>query len=254
MQPGTQLQMAPLTPMVKKLIIVNVAIWLVFQVIIEQYFLTGAPLTSYLSLRPAFIIEKFYVWQFFTWMFLHSLSITHIVFNMLMLWFFGGELEQRWGAKFFLTYYLVSGVGAAFVYVICMAVYSVVTGAVDGLYAPVVGASGAIFGVLLAYGILFGERTILFFFVFPMKVKFFVMIIGAIEVVSLLNVGQSNVANLAHLGGLVSGYLFLIIWTKKQQKKRAEGKGKRKGRGNLRLVVNNDQGESDDKNGPKYWN
>lgn len=250
---GAQLQVVQMTPVVKKLIIANVAIWLIGQLIFDQYVFSESPILSYFSLVPRLVIEKFFIWQPVTYMFLHSMSITHIVFNMLMLWWFGAELENRWGPKFFLTYYLVSGVGAGLIYTIGVALYSAFSGSLTGLVSPVVGASGAIFGLLLAFGILFGERTILFFFVFPMRVKYFVMIIGAIELVSLMNVGsRSGVANLAHLGGLVSGYLFLIVWTKSQQKRRKKAaKGPRRG---LRLVVNNDEKDDDPGQGPKYWN
>lgn len=250
---GAQLQVVQMTPVVKRLIVINVAIWLVGQVILEQYVFTSRPLLNYFSLIPGLVVEKFFIWQPITYMFLHSLSITHVLFNMLMLWWFGAELEMRWGSRLFLIYYLASGIGAGLIYTIGVAIYSAVTGSVVGLVSPVVGASGAIFGLLLAFGILFGERVILFFFVFPMRVKYFVMIIGAIEVVSLLNVGaQSGVANLAHLGGLVSGYLFLVFWTKNQQKlRRKNGKKSRRG---LRLVVNNESSETDEGDGPKYWN
>ena len=241
-----------MTPVVKKLIIANVAIWLVGQVILEQYFLPSRPLLQFFALIPRSVVESFYIWQPLTYMFLHSLSITHIVFNTLMLWWLGAELETRWGSRLFLTYYLVSGAGAGVIYTIGITVYSAFTGSVAGLVAPVIGASGAVFGLLLAFGILFSERVILFFFVFPMKVKYFVMIIAAIEVVSLLNVGsQKGVANLAHLGGLISGYLFLIFWTRSQQ--RGRRKNAKKDRRGLRLVVNNEGEEKGDK-GPKYWN
>ena len=113
---GMQLQIVQMTPVVKKLIIANVAIWLVLQIIVEQYFLPGRPIISYFSLVPGKLLNDFMIWQPFTYMFLHSLSITHIVFNMLMLWWFGAELEQRWGSKLFLIYYLACGVGAAFIY------------------------------------------------------------------------------------------------------------------------------------------
>ena len=244
---GMQLQVVQMTPMVKKLIILNVSIWLIGQVILDQYILSGSPLISYFSLTPRLVIEKFFLWQPLSYIFLHSMSVTHIVFNMLMLWWFGAELETRWGSRFFLIYYISCGVGAGLIYTVGVGLYSAFSGSVAGLMSPVVGASGAIFGLLLAFGILFSERVILFFFVFPMRVKYFVMIIGAIEVVSLLNTGgRSGVANLAHLGGLISGYLFLVFWTKNQQGKRKKSKNK------LRLVVDNERPE--DGNGPKYWN
>jgi len=101
---SSQMQVVQITPVVKRLIIVNVAIWLLLQVIIEQYFLTGQPILRTFALIPGSVVQSFYIWQPFTYMFLHSHSITHVVFNMLMLWWFGAELEQRWGSKFFFFY------------------------------------------------------------------------------------------------------------------------------------------------------
>src|SRR4051812_23087548 len=116
---GPQLQtVLPMTPMVKKLVIANVAVWMVLQVIVEQFFLKIPYVTSYFSLSPMMVIEHFFVWQPFTYMFLHAAnSPWHILFNMLMLWWLGAELEMRWGGRFFLLYYFVCGVGAAILYV-----------------------------------------------------------------------------------------------------------------------------------------
>lgn len=248
---GGQVNIVPMTPVVKRLIIANVSVWLGLQMILER--VIGRPFFAVnFGLTPELFFQKFHVWQAFSYMFLHSSSIWHIVFNMLMLWWFGSELEMRWGRKFFFIYYVVCGMGAALIYCFGTALYAMTVGAI-GSYAgpPVIGASGAVFGLLLAYGILFGERIVLFAFVFPMKVKYFVMIIGAIEVVSLLNT-SSNVANLAHLGGLISGYLFLLFWAKTKGRMRRQS-AKKKGRGRLKLVVNNEDVKEPGK-GPKYWN
>jgi membrane associated rhomboid family serine protease len=246
---GYQMQsLVPVTPVVKWLIIANVAIWLVFQVILERYVLSQPFITEYFGLIPGLVFQKFFVWQVGTYMFLHSYNVFHILFNMLMLWWLGAELEQRWGPKFFLAYYLVSGIGAGVLYVLGILGYTLITGSVSGLMTPVIGASGAVFGLLLAYGIIFGERIVYFLMVFPMRAKYFVMILGAVEVMNLVN-GGSDVANLAHLGGIASGYVFLKLYTKFQQG-RWRKKASPRGRG-LRLVVDN---ENKKKDGPKYWN
>ncbi len=232
-----------MTPAVKVFIFINVGIWFVFQLILEQYVFRDGVITSLFGLVPELIITKFFVWQPFTYMFMHSADgVMHIVFNMLLLWWVGAELEQLWGKKFFTIYYLTCGVGAGIIYTGGVLLYYMVTGRVQPLLMPVVGASGAIFGLMLAYGIVFGERVVYFFFVFPMKARYFIMIIGGIEVVMLLNqgVGGTQVANLAHLGGLVTGFIYLFLWTR--WKRGRSGKS----RGNLRLVVDNDK--------PKYWN
>ncbi|MNJ98437.1 Rhomboid protease GluP [compost metagenome] len=248
MNRGISIGTPPLTPVVKWLLIINVAVWFIFQVILEGFL--RVPIGPLFALYPKQVIEDFHIWQLGTYMFLHSLQVTHILFNMLMLWFFGAELEQRWGSKFFLTYYLACGIGAAVLYCLGVGIYSAYTGSQTGLIVPVVGASGAVFGLLLAQGLIFGERIVYFFMLFPMKTKFFVMIMGLIEIASLMtsSVAGGEVAYLAHLGGLVSGYICLKFkgwYTDYDWKKKSKGKGR-----NLRLVVDNEKQEKP----PKYWN
>jgi membrane associated rhomboid family serine protease len=197
--------------------------------------------------------RDFFIWEPLTYMFLHSTSSPwHIVFNMLMLWWLGSELETRWGARFFAIYYLVCGIGAAVFYVLFVFLFSLATGRATGLLeTPVIGASGAIFGLMLAYGIIFGERVVYFMFIFAMKAKYMVMILGALEIFTILTAGVDGgreVSNLAHVFGLLSGFLFLTGWTRWQRRK-SKKQSSRWGR-KLRLVVNNDDKEKD----PKYWN
>lgn len=251
--------MVPITPVVKWLIGITVFVWLVFQVIVEKYFLTQPLITYTFGLVPLSVTSKFFIWQIFTYQFLHSFSIFHILFNMLLLWWLGSELESRWGSKLFLAYYIFSGAGAAVFYVFTIAIYGFATQTYAGWTTPVIGASGAVFGLMLAYGILFGERIVYFMMVFPMRAKWFVLILGAVEVATLLNsgIGGSDVANLAHLGGIVSGFTFLRGYTWFQQR-RWRNKSNKRGRG-LKLVVDNEKGsekgkDPNDPNGPKYWN
>lgn len=236
----------------KILIGLNVFIWLVLQVIMEGY--GDIPFTKFFALYPGKVLLDGHIWQLASYMWLHSLNITHIVFNLLMLWFIGSELEQRWGPKFFMFYYMATGIGAGIIYCTCIGIYATLTGAQTGLVIPVVGSSGAVFGLLLAYGILFGERVIHFMMLFPMKAKYFVMILGGIEAVSILSSGVAggDVANLAHLGGLASGYLTMTgysIFQRYQWNRKAKKRGR-----NLRLIVNNDPSKDDPKQGPRYWN
>lgn len=238
-----------ITPTVKWLMIINGVIWFFGQIILEKF--VGVPLSSFAALYPAKVIFDFNIWQLFTYMFLHTYNASHIVFNMLMLWFLGVSLEERWGRRFFLSYYLGTGVGAAIFYCIGNWIYYWFRpGETMGLVVPVMGASGAVFGLLLAYGKIFGDRTIYAFMVFPMKAKYFVMLLGAIEFSNLLtsDVSGGDVAYLAHLGGLASGFIMLWIigrwqrvkWNQKL-KKRTTG---------LKLVVDNEK----DKKEPRYWN
>lgn len=252
--------MVPITPVVKWLIGICVVVWLVLQIIVEKYILDQPSITYGLGLVPLSVIEKFFVWQVFTYQFLHSANVFHIVFNLLLLWWLGSELESRWGSKLFLAYYLISGTGAGVLYVFVMALYGWITGTFTGWTTPVVGASGAVFGLMLAYGVLFGERIVYFMMVFPMRAKWFVLILGAVEVATLLNSGiaGSQEANLAHLGGIASGFGFLKAYTWWQQRRWRNKSRPGRGRG-LKLVVDNDRrpdGDSDGGkgDGPKYWN
>jgi membrane associated rhomboid family serine protease len=138
-------------------------------------------------------------------MFLHG-NIGHILFNMLALWMFGTELERLWGTRTFLRYYGVVGVAAA---VSTILVSSLVPFAARTFYTTTIGASGAIYGLLLAYGLLFPNRPIMLYFVFPIPAKYFVMILGAIALLMAVSDSGGGVAHITHLGGLVAGYLFL---------------------------------------------
>lgn len=187
----------PLTPAIKALIIANVAMF-VLAVIVPT-------ITLRLGLRPQDLFTGFAVWQPVTYMFLHG-GFFHILFNMLTLWMFGTELERMWGSRFFTKYYFVCGLGAAATQILL----SFVPGSFgDQMYlTTTIGASGAVYGVLLAYALYFPNRPIYMYFVFPIPVKYFVMILGGISLLSAMG-GGGGVAHTAHLGGLVAGYLYL---------------------------------------------
>ena len=194
---------------VKFLIITNLLCWFFLILIFQNFFLKSPAIFHIFGFVPADVKSHFLIWQFFTYMFIHSGGVFHILFNMLLLWMFGSELEQLWQKKFFLKYYFVCGIGSALVYFLCVQIYQLFGGNELISHIPVVGASGAVFGLLLAYGLIFGERMVLFMFIFPMKAKHFTMLVAAVEVLSVLSSGfGSPVANLAHLGGLLSGFLF----------------------------------------------
>lgn len=240
----------PFTFAVKWIIISSVIVWFVFQVLLESFL--KIPFTQFFSLVPAQVLFEFKIWQPYTYMFLHSTrEISHILFNLLMLWFLGAELEQKWGSKNFFLFYIMNGAAAALIYIFGMAIYAAIFGSQVGLMIPVVGASGALFAVMVAYAWHFGDRMMYFFMMIPMKAKYFVMILAFIQVASMLTsgIGGGEVAYLAHLGGLISG--FLSVWGKGRWEKFVwQRKNKKKGR-NLRLVVDNEKKESKD---PRYWN
>ena len=183
---------------VKWLLISNTAIFLID-------YLGGAglhrTLTVWFALIPAAVLRLLYVWQLFTYMFLHG-GIGHLLFNMLTLWMFGMTLEQTWGTRRFLKYYFLCGVGAG----VCVLVVNALIGS---WFVPTIGASGAIYGLLLAFGVLFPDVKVLMNFLFPIKAKYLVMIYGAIALLSALGSGNSGVSNVAHLGGMVFGYIYL---------------------------------------------
>lgn len=246
-----QIQMAPLTPVVKKIMIATAVVWIVVQIILDKFI--GLHISRWFILNPDVVIEKFWMWQTFTYMFFHALSPFHIFFNGLLLWFVGSELEKHWGSRFFTIYYFTCGVGAAFVYCIGVALYAIFTGDQNPLMIPVMGASGGLFGLLVAYGIVFSERTIYFMGLFPLKAKYFVMIAAAIDLSSLLTTGFSGgeVAYLAHLGGALVGFIFL--WGHTRLKLGSTKAKMKKKSGGLRLVVDNEKPGKKD-SGPKYWN
>jgi membrane associated rhomboid family serine protease len=140
------------------------------------------------------------VWQLFTYLFLHG-GVFHLVFNMLALWMFGSPLESDWGMRRFLRYYFICGVGAG--------LFDLALSLAVGGGRPTIGASGAIYGVLLAFGVCYPEQTVLMNFLFPIKAKYMVAIYAAIALYSSLGSGNTGVSNIAHLGGMVVGFVYL---------------------------------------------
>ena len=188
----------PVTPSVKSLLISMTALFFL-QAILERLF--GFYLEPWLGLVPYFVTHRLFLWQPVTYLFLHG-GIFHLGFNLLVLWMFGCELERVWGSRFFLKYFFVCGTGAG-IFVALLTASSIV---------PTIGASGALYGVLLAYGLLFPNRQILIWFVLPIRAKYFVLIIGLVAFYSTLTLPGSGVSHLAHLSGLVIGYVYLRGW------------------------------------------
>ena len=196
----------PISTALKALIGLNVLMFVV-QV--------ALPITTELfGLHPAWIVHarstiapehSLWVWQIATYMFLHG-GIFHIVFNMLALWMFGAELERMWGTRYFLKFYLATGIGAGVLTVLFSLLPFAFARQLQ--YANVIGASGAIYGLLLAYALYFPDRPIYMYFVFPIPAKIFVAIMGGIAFLSSLS-EAGGVANATHLGGLLVGYIFL---------------------------------------------
>lgn len=210
----------PKTPRtIKILIYINVGLYILSLILLSL----GINLSTLLGVVPYLVLEKYYAWQFLTYMFMHG-SIFHLLFNMLMLWMLGTELYLVWGNRFFLKYYFICGIGAGLAVVFLSFLNS------SSYTIPTIGSSGAIFGLLLAYGIIFKNRVLYVFGLIPVKASKLVMIMGAIELISLFSQENSSISHLAHLGGLLTGFLYLRFktWQKKAASKR------------LRVVVDND--------------
>lgn len=188
----------PLTPAIKALIAANVAAFLVA--------LVAPAITLWLGMRPADVVGRLYLWQPFTYMFLHG-GLFHILFNMLALWMFGVELERMWGSRYFTKFYVVAGVGAALTTLLLS--FTPLPFADQLYYSLTIGASGAVFGVLLAYAMYFPHRPIYMYFVFPIPAKYFVLIIGAISLLASMGGPGGGIAHTTHLGGLLAAYLYL---------------------------------------------
>ena len=253
-----------LPPVVKNLIIIN-GLFFVASLIAESKF--ALDLSDLLGMHfPG--SDKFQFFQVITYMFMHG-GFQHLFFNMLAVWMFGSVLENHWGSKRFLIFYIITGIGAAFThyivlyfeqispmlhavdnylakpdlnafkdFVIAQRINPLIitevnnlanTGSIseaitlsteyanmyrsEALNAPnVVGASGSVFGLLLAYGMLFPNQIIYLYFAIPIKAKYFVMLYGAIELYSGLSGAQSGIAHFAHLGGMLFGFILIKLW------------------------------------------
>lgn len=215
-----------LPPITKNLLIINVLVFFATYVL-QGY---GIDFNDYLGLH-FFMASHFNLAQLFTYMFMHA-NFTHIFFNMFAVWMFGRILEQTWGPKRFLIYYLVCGVGAGITQEVVQYIYyqTVLAGyaGIDmgGAVIPMasylnmmntVGASGAVYGILLGFGLTYpNEKLFVFPFPIPIKSIYFVLIYAAIELFSgVANNPGDNVAHFAHLGGMIFGFILLYYWRKK---------------------------------------
>ncbi len=190
-------------PVVKTLLISNVAVFLLTG-FFGMFRLQGIPLASifnaYLPLYP--IGDGFEIWQLFTYMFMHG-GLLHLLFNMFALWMFGMDLENDWGSRKFLSYYLLCGVGAGLSNLFISPLF--------GAAGPTVGASGAIYGVLIAFGMTYPDRPIFLSFLVPIRARYFVMIYIFMELATTYAGTQDGIAHFAHLGGAAVGFIYLLI-------------------------------------------
>ncbi len=234
-----------LPPVVKNLLIINILLYFITVVFGDKL---GINLVDLLGLHY-FSSDLFKPHQLVTYMFMHG-GFDHVFFNMFALWMFGNMLENIWGSKRFLVYYLITGVGAGLIqlginYFTLQSLYEQVLPAVleriqmdgaellstsrnysDAVLAQIniitntatIGASGSVFGVLLAFGMLFPNTQILIYFLFPIKAKYFVILYGALELIlGIANNPGDNVAHFAHLGGMLFGFILIKMWNKNKK-------------------------------------
>lgn len=186
---------------VKHIILINV-------LMLVLTYLNNPLMSKWFALNPISFIWK--PWQLVTYMFMHG-GLGHLFFNMYTLFIFGSVLENVWGTKKFLTFYFVTGIGAALV--------NIGVQYLTGSFALTVGASGAIYGILMGYAMLYPDsRLTLLFPPVSMKAKWFVLIFAGIELLlGISNNPADNVAHFAHLGGLIFAFLLIMFWKKKHR-------------------------------------
>ena len=183
------------TPAVKTLVIACVVAF--FLTFIDSR--TGSPsFISKFGLTPADVTQRYFLWQIVTYIFLHG-GFFHILFNMFGLYMFGSELEATWGTREFTKFFFLCGIGGGLASVLVS----------PQSLSTIIGASGAIMGLLVAYGVLFPNRQIYLYMIIPIQAKWFVIIFGAINLMSALSVTNSGVAYVTHIGGMAVGFCYL---------------------------------------------
>ncbi len=194
-------------PVIKTLLISNVAVFIAM-LFFGLFTIGGMSVTQMIGqVFPLYPIGNgFQIWQLVTYLFMHG-SFMHLLFNMFALWMFGLELENEWGSRKFLTYYMLCGVGAG--------LSTLFIGPLFGPAAPTVGASGAIYGVLLAFGMMYPDRPIFVSFLLPIRARYFVLMYIVLEIYAGVSSTSDGVAHFAHLGGAAVGFVY-ILWDQKR--------------------------------------
>jgi len=191
-------------PIIKNLLIINAAVFF-FQLVAGNFMIGGKPglyvLQEWFALNPLVDGANFQIWQLITYQFMHA-GFMHIFFNMFMLWMFGMEIENIMGSKKFLYYYLICGVAAGLAQLFIAPLFSAP--------AITIGASGAVFGIMIAFALMFPDRLIFLWFLIPIKAKYLIGFLFVLEIFWIGDAG-SDVAHLAHLGGAIAGFIFIML-------------------------------------------
>ena len=181
---------------IRNIIIINVAVFIVMYLLpVEKFFLLT------FGIVPKFVWSRGFIWQPLTYLFIHG-GFWHILMNMFVLWMFGMEIENYWGKKEFYKYYFITGIGSGLI-TLLFSLNSTI---------PVVGASGAIYGILVAFALMFPNRYLYLYFLIPIKAKYFVIFIAVVTFFSTFAPGTSNISHLTHLGGFLIGFVYLKRW------------------------------------------
>jgi len=180
------------TEAIKILISINVLLFILRYIAMDRYDLAQIFGLSSGDVWPM-------IWQPVTYMFIHG-DFFHVFMNMFVLWMFGSEMESIWGRREFIKYYFITGIGSGIIWLLLN---------ISNSYSVLIGASGAIYGILLAYGLMFPNRKVLIYFLFPIKVKYFVILLGAVAFISSIGDSGSNISHLTHLSGMVIGFIYL---------------------------------------------
>ncbi len=194
-------------PVIKSLLISNVAIYVLMS-FFGLFSIHGFPLSFLINtIFPLYPLGNgFHVWQLLTYMFMHG-GLMHLFFNMFALWMFGMELENQWGSKKFFLYYIMCGLGAGLSNLLIAPLFST--------SGPTVGASGAVYGILIAFGMLYPDRPIFVYFLLPIRAKYFVMFYIGLEIYAGITGTTDGIAHFAHLGGAAVGFFYIIAEEKK---------------------------------------
>ena len=197
-----------ITPGVKLLLILNIGLFLFVGILLGSTGLRTGQVVHFFGLAPGAFFRGFF-WQPLTYLFLHA-GFGHLLMNMFVLWMFGTPLERDWGTRRFLRYYFITGIGAG-LFIILMTSASVLAGwaAAGEMGRATIGASGAIFGLLLAFGLLYPNAPVYVMFIFPIPARILVIGIGIMTFMLLPGQATSRISHVAHLGGMVVGYLYL---------------------------------------------
>jgi membrane associated rhomboid family serine protease len=190
-------------PVIKTLLITNLIVF-VLMFFLGSFRIGNVPLYNYITYYFALMplgSGAFLPWQLFTYLFMHG-GLMHLFFNMFALWMFGMELENTWGSKKFLIFYLTCGIGAGLTNLLIAPLFTTV--------GPTVGASGSVYGVLLAFAMMYPDRPIFIYFLFPVKAKYFITFFIILELFNGVAGTQSGVAHFAHLGGALVAFIYLM--------------------------------------------